>query len=81
MLDSAFGGDTVVLERNGHPWVVILGIERYRQFVESEQELLRTRLRAASAEVSVRVTQLSDSEIDEIIEQAQVEALLEPSRR
>jgi len=81
LLDHTRGGEVVVVERYGQPRVVILDIERYRQLVETERELLRARLRAASDEASARAAHLSDAEIDQLIEEARAEVHAERSRR
>ncbi len=81
VLDQALAGEAVVVERYGKPRAVVLDFRRYRQLVESEQELLRARLAAASAAASARATGLSEAEIEERIEQAREEVFAARSRR
>lgn len=73
-MDRALVSEDVVVERYGVPRVAIVSYERYRQLLEAERELLRTRLQAASAAVSARAAHLSDAEVDALIEQARTEA-------
>ncbi len=73
-MDRALVSDDVVVERYGVPRVAIISYERYRQLVEAERELLRTRLQRASAAVSARAAHLTDAEVDAMIEQARTEA-------
>ncbi len=73
-MDRALVSEDVVVERYGVPKVAIVSYERYRQLLEAERELLRTRLQQASAAVSARATHLSDVEVDALVEEARTEA-------
>lgn len=77
VIDEAHGGEVVVVERYGRPRVVILDYERYQQLIEGEREQLRARLRQASAAASARAADLTDVEVDELIEEARAEAQAE----
>lgn len=69
-LDRALTADDIVVERYGVPRVAIIEYGRYQRLVEAERELLRGRLQQASRAVSARAAQLSDDEVDALIEQA-----------
>jgi PHD/YefM family antitoxin component YafN of YafNO toxin-antitoxin module len=73
-MDRALVSEDVVVERYGVPRVAIVSYERYRQLLEAERELLRTRLQQASVAVAARAARLSDVEVDAVIEQARAEA-------
>jgi PHD/YefM family antitoxin component YafN of YafNO toxin-antitoxin module len=73
-MDRALVSEDVVVERYGVPRVAIVSYKRYRQLLEAERELLRTRLQLASAAASARAAGLSDTEVDALIEQARTEA-------
>jgi PHD/YefM family antitoxin component YafN of YafNO toxin-antitoxin module len=73
IMDQAKGGEAVVVERYGTPRVVILDFERYRALIETERELLRSRLRAASAAVAARAAGIDDDTIDRAIDEARSE--------
>ena len=72
-VDRALLEDDVIVERYGAPRVAIIEYRRYQRLVEAQQELLRTRLQRASAEASARSANLSDDEVDELIERARSE--------
>jgi prevent-host-death family protein len=74
IMDQALAGEDVVVERYGIPRVVIVDFRRYQRLVETERELLRTRLQQASAAASSRAAHLSETEIEALIEQARTEA-------
>lgn len=74
VMDRALVGEDVVMERYGAPWVVVIKFRRYRQLLEMERELLRSRLQQASAAASARAAHLSEAEVDTLIEQARSEA-------
>ena len=81
VMDQAFSGSDVIVERYGSPRVAILNYRRYEQLLESERQLLRERLQLAAAAVSRRTAQLSESEIDEMIERARQEVHLGHSEK
>ena len=70
VMDRAVVEDDVVVERYGTPRVAIVEYVRYQKLVAAEQELLRTRLREASAEASARAAHLSEAEVEALIERA-----------
>jgi prevent-host-death family protein len=74
LLDRAISEDDVIVERYGSPRVAIVGYRRYRALLEAERELLRLRLQRASAAVSQRAADLSEAELDSLIEEARAEA-------
>jgi prevent-host-death family protein len=73
LLDRAFGGDDVVIERYGTPRAALINYARYQRLLEAERELLRRRLQEASAAATARAAHLSDEEIDQLIEEARNE--------
>ncbi len=73
VMDRVMIKDDVIVERYGTPRVAIVRYERYRRLVEAERELLRTRLREASAAASARVAHLTDEQVEELIERARGE--------
>jgi PHD/YefM family antitoxin component YafN of YafNO toxin-antitoxin module len=73
VMDQALSGSDVIVERYGSPRVAILNYHRYKQLLESERQLLRERLQLAAAAVSRRAAQLSEQEIDEMIERARLD--------
>ena len=81
VMDRALTEDAVVVERYGAPRVVIVAYRRYRQLIEAEQELLRTRLQQASAAASARAAHLSEEAVDELIERARSEVHQEQTAR
>jgi len=70
VMDRALMGEEVVVERYGIPRVAIVEYRRYQRLIEAEQELLRTRLRQASAAASARAAHLTEGEVEELIERA-----------
>ena len=70
VMDRALTGEEVVVERYGIPRVAIVEYRRYQRLVEAEQELLRTRLRQASAAACARAAHLTEEEVEELIERA-----------
>jgi PHD/YefM family antitoxin component YafN of YafNO toxin-antitoxin module len=72
-LERALRAEDVVVERYGVPKVAIIEYGRYRRLVEAEQELLRARLQQASSAATARAAQLSEAEIDALIEEARAE--------
>lgn len=77
IIDRVLIEGDVVVERYGEPRVVIVNYRRYQRLLAAEQDLLRQRLWEASAAVSTRAADLSDEEIDALIEQARSEAAAE----
>ena len=73
LLDRALVEGAVVVERYGAPRVAIVEYGRYQRLLEVERELLRTRLREASAAASARAAHLSEAEIEALIESARAE--------
>jgi len=73
VMDQALSGSDVIVERYGSPRVAILNYRRYEQLLESERQLLRERLQVAAAAGSRRAAQLSEQEIDEMIDRARQE--------
>ena len=74
MLDRASGEDDVIVERYGTPRVAIVAYDRYRELVNAQRELMRLRLQQASRAVAQRAADLSNAEIDALIEEARTEA-------
>lgn len=70
MLDQAIGEDDVIVERYGTPRVAIVAYRRYQELVGAERELMRLRLQQASAAVAARAAEMSDEDIDTLIEEA-----------
>ena len=73
MLDLASGEEDVIVERYGAPRVAIVAYRRYEMLVNSERELMRLRLQQASAAAAERAAELSDADIDILIEDARSE--------
>jgi 3-oxoacyl-[acyl-carrier-protein] synthase III len=74
MLDMALGENDVIVERYGTPRVAIVSYHRYRDLVDAEREVMRLRLQKAAAATAARAADLSDEEIDRLIEEARAEA-------
>ncbi len=74
VMDQALVGDDVVVERHGAPWVVVIKFRRYQQLLETERELLHSRLQQASAAASARAAHLDEAQVDDLIERARSEA-------
>jgi prevent-host-death family protein len=79
VVDRALLEDDIIVERYGTPRVAIIEYKRYERLVEAEQELLRTRLRQASAATYARAVHLSEEEVDDLIERARSEVHQETS--
>ena len=77
VMDQAIAGSDVIVERYGNPRVAIISHRRYQQLLETERQLLRYRLQAASSVASQRATHLSEREVDELIEKARQEVNVE----
>lgn len=73
-IEQALSGSDVIVERYGKPRVAIINYRRYEQLLQVERQLLRYRLQMTSAAASKRAAQLSDAEVDELIERARQEA-------
>ena len=73
VMDRAMVEDDVIVERYGSPRVVIVAFERYEKLLEAERELLRMRLQQTSAQVSQRARDLSDEDINALIEETRQE--------
>ena len=69
----------VVVERYGTPRVAMVEYGRYRRLLEAETELLQVRLRQASEAASARAAQMSEDQINELIERARTETTEETS--
>ena len=74
MLDMALGENDVIVERYGTPRVAIVSYHRYQDLVGAERELMRLRLQQAAAATAARAANLSDEDIDRLIEEARAEA-------
>jgi prevent-host-death family protein len=74
IIEQAHGDEVVVVERYGRPRVVIVDFARYQELIQGEREHLRSRLRQASEAASARAAELSDGEVDRLIEEARSEA-------
>jgi prevent-host-death family protein len=74
MLDRALGEEDVIVERYGTPRVAIVAYRRYEELVNAERELMRLRLQQASAAAAARAANLSDADLDRLIEEARTEA-------
>jgi prevent-host-death family protein len=74
VMDQALVGDDVVVERHGAPWVVVIKFRRYQQLLETERELLHSRLQQASAAASARAAHLAEADVADLIERARSEA-------
>ena len=74
MLDVALGENDVIVERYGTPCIAIVAYHRYQDLLDAERELMRLRLQHAAAATAARAKDLSDEEIDRLIEEARAEA-------
>lgn len=74
MLDRAIGEDDVIVERYGSPRVAIVNYRRYQALIAAEKELVRLRLQQASAAASARAGDLSDADLDHLIQETRTEA-------
>lgn len=74
VLDRASSEDDVIVERYGAPRVAIVAYGRYQELVNAQRELMRLRLQQASKAVAQRAADLSNAEIDALIEEARTEA-------
>ncbi len=73
LMESAITEDDVIIERYGRPRVAMINYQRYQRLLDAEQALLRLRLQQASATASAQAVQLSDDDIDALIEEVREE--------
>lgn len=73
VVDQALGED-IIIERYGTPRAALVAYQRYQELLEAEEELLRTRLQQVADTVSARAEDLSDEEVEALIERAREEA-------
>lgn len=78
VMDQAITDQDVVVERYGEPRIVMLNYRRYISLLASEQELIRLRLRDASAAATSRASALSDEQVENLIEQSRDETAHRP---
>ena len=78
-VDRALIEDDVIVERYGTPRVAIVEYGRYRRLIEAEKELLQTRLQQAAAAAAARAADLSEAEVEALIERARTEVHQETS--
>lgn len=74
VFDQVLQNEDVIIERYGAPRVAMINYARYERLLRAEQELLRQRLQQASDAVAQRAAQLSEVEIDDLIEEARHES-------
>lgn len=79
-MDRALRSEDVVVERYGVPRVAIVEYGRYRRLLDAERELLRSRLQSASDAAAARALDLTEAEVDALIEQARSEVHAESVR-
>ena len=70
VFDQVLLNEDLIVERYGVPRVAIISYARYARLLRAEQELLRQRLQQASNAVAQRAAQVTEAEIDELIEEA-----------
>ncbi len=68
LMDRALAEDDVIIERYGTPRVAMINFKRYERLVDAERQLLRLRLQQASAAATAQASELSNAEIDALIE-------------
>ena len=73
LIDQVLANGDVIVERYGTPRVAVIEHRRYQHLIETERELLRERLKSASANASARAAHLSEDEIDSLIESARAD--------
>lgn len=71
-VDRALTED-IIVERYGTPRVAMVAYRRYQELLRAEEELLKTRLRAASEAASARANDLTDEEVEALIERARTD--------
>jgi hypothetical protein len=65
--------EDVIIERYGTPRVAMVAYRRYQELLKAEEELLKTRLRGASEAASARAEDLTDEEVEALIERARTD--------
>lgn len=70
IMERAMTGSEVIVERYGAPKVAIVAYLRYQALLEAERELLFIQLRQAAVESAARAAELSDEEVEALIEEA-----------
>jgi PHD/YefM family antitoxin component YafN of YafNO toxin-antitoxin module len=78
MLDMALGENDVIVERYGTPRIAIVAYHRYQELLDAKRELMRLRLQEAAAAAAARAADVSDEDIDRLIEEARAEAQAAP---
>ena len=73
MLDVALGENDVIVEHYGTPCIAIVAYHRYQDLLDAERELMRLRLQQAAAATAARAANISDEEIDRLVEEARAE--------
>ena len=74
VFDQVLLNEDVIVERCGAPQVAIISYARYARLLRAEQELLRQRLQQAANAVTQRAAQVTEADIDELIEEARDES-------
>ncbi|HOC22391.1 MAG TPA: type II toxin-antitoxin system Phd/YefM family antitoxin [Anaerolineae bacterium] len=81
IMERALTGSEVIVERYGAPKVAIVAFARYQALLAAERELLLTQLRQAAAESAARAAELSDEEVEALIEEAREAVARETAER
>ena len=81
IMERALTGSEVIVERYGAPKVAIVAFARYQALLAAERELLLTQLRQAAAESAARAADLSDEEVEALIEEAREAVARETAER
>jgi PHD/YefM family antitoxin component YafN of YafNO toxin-antitoxin module len=74
VFDRVLQNEDVIIERYGAPRVAMINYTRYERLLRAEQELLQQRLQQASDTVARRAAHLTETEIDDLIEEARNES-------
>lgn len=74
VFDRVLQNEDVIIERYGAPLAAMINYTRYEQLLRTEQELLQQRLQQASAATAQRAANLTEAEIDVLIEEARIES-------
>ena len=72
VVDQALGED-IIIERYGTPRAALVAYHRYQELLAAEEELLRTRLQQVADAASSRAEDLSEEEVEALIERAREE--------
>jgi hypothetical protein len=72
--------DDIIVDCYGSPCVAIVNYRRYQALVAAEKELIRHRLQQASATASARAAVLSDTDLNNLIQETRTEANNEVTR-